>query len=185
MDPVHSDRAPKKSRAPDESRDDRPGAGAGDPIHADCRLVDPAATDRFGAALGARLRPGDVVALSGDLGAGKSALARAAIRARLGDPRAEVPSPTFTLIQIYEAAGLTLWHVDLYRLGEAEEASELGLEEAFAEAACLIEWPERLGAALPRDALRIALTQEGEGRRAAIAAPPPWAGRVAEILADV
>lgn len=148
-------------------------------------LPDPSATDRLGAALGRLLRAGDIVALSGDLGAGKSALARAAIRARLGDPRAEVPSPTFTLIQTYEASDLTLWHVDLYRLGDAAEALELGLEEAFAEAACLIEWPERLGAALPAEALRIALTQDGEGRHADLRVPAGWADRIKTLLADV
>jgi tRNA threonylcarbamoyl adenosine modification protein YjeE len=148
-------------------------------------LPGPAATDRLGAALGARLAAGDVVALVGDLGAGKSALARAAIRARLSDPGAEVPSPTFTLIQTYEAAELEIWHVDLYRLSDAADAEELGLIEAFRDAACLIEWPERLGVALPDRALRIELTPDGDGRLATLTAPDAWRHRLTEIVADV
>lgn len=148
-------------------------------------LPNPAATDRLGAAVGARLAAGDIVALSGDLGAGKSALARAAIRARLADPNAEVPSPTFTLVQTYDAAELEIWHVDLYRLNEATDAEELGLLDAFIDAACLIEWPERLGATLPGTALHIALTSLGEGRRATVTAPAAWRARLREIAADV
>ena len=140
-------------------------------------LPDPAATDRLGAAIGLALRVGDVVALSGDLGAGKSALSRAAIRARLNDPAAEVPSPTFTLIQTYEAYDLEIWHVDLYRLDSSADAFELGLDEAFTMAACLIEWPERLGGDLPADALRIDIDHDGDGRRATVRIPKSWQDR--------
>lgn len=147
-------------------------------------LPDAAATARLGAALGAVLRAGDVVALTGDLGAGKSALSRAAIRARLGDPEAEVPSPTFTLVQTYEMAELEIWHVDLYRLEGRADAIELGLDEAFVDSACLIEWPDRLGPDLPARALRIEIVHEGEGRRARIAAPVEWQNRIDEVISD-
>lgn len=130
------------------------------------KLPDLAATHELGAAIGARLRPGDVVTLSGPLGAGKSALARAAIRARLREPDLEVPSPTFTLVQTYVAPDLLeLWHVDLYRLEQESELEELGLEDAFRASAALIEWPERLGRFLPQERLDISLSQEGSVRR--------------------
>lgn len=147
-------------------------------------LPDPAATRALGARLGALLRPGDCVALSGDLGAGKSELARAAIRARLGDPRLEVPSPTFTLVQTYEAADLEIWHVDLYRLERPEDVLELGVEEALAEAALLVEWPDRLGPDLPAARLDLRLEAgPGDGRTALIGDPAgAWADRL-ETLA--
>jgi tRNA threonylcarbamoyl adenosine modification protein YjeE len=130
-------------------------------------LPDLAATETLGRLLGAVLRPGDVVALTGALGAGKTALARAAVRARLGEPELEVPSPTFTLAQIYTAGDLLeIWHVDLYRLDDPEESLELGLDDAFATGAALIEWPERLGPFLPSERLDISLDQTGGTRRA-------------------
>ncbi len=136
-------------------------------------LPDAAATQALGKRLGARLAPGDVVCLGGNLGAGKTTLARGAIEAWTGQ-REEAPSPTYTLVQTYEGERGELWHVDLYRLKRPEEAWELGLEDAFAHAACLIEWPERLGGQLPRDRLDIELTPHGEGRRAALAAHGAW-----------
>lgn len=149
-------------------------------------LADLAATRALGARLAPLLRAGDVVTLSGDLGAGKTELARAVLRARLAEPDLEVPSPTFTLVQTYAPPdGPEIWHVDLYRLTAPEEALELGLEEAFADAATLIEWPDRLGDGLPEARLDIALTLEdpaGGARRAEIAAAgPAWAGRLAEL----
>lgn len=92
--------------------------------------------------------PGDVIALSGVLGSGKTVFARGFIRA-LTRPDEEVPSPTFTLVQIYPAASASIHHFDLYRLEDAEEAWELGIEDAFADGISLIEWPERLGTLLP------------------------------------
>lgn len=136
-------------------------------------LSDDAATARVGAAIGRALRPGDSVLLEGGLGAGKSALARAAILARLADGgrREEAPSPTFTLVQTYEAGGVELWHADLYRLSDWEEAAELGLGEAFERAICLVEWPDRLGPLRPARALtaRLAFPARGEGRRLELA----------------
>jgi tRNA threonylcarbamoyladenosine biosynthesis protein TsaE len=118
-------------------------------------LPDEAATDRLGQALARLARAGDVIALWGDLGAGKTRLARAFIAALTGED--EVPSPTFTLVQTYEAAIGTLWHFDLYRLATAEEALELGLEEALSGGVLLIEWPDRLDTLLPRQRLDVRL----------------------------
>jgi tRNA threonylcarbamoyladenosine biosynthesis protein TsaE len=120
-------------------------------------LCDPAATTRLGFLLADMFRAGDVIALSGQLGAGKSVLARGLVLALCPD-EADVPSPTFTLVQTYEPAdGPCLMHFDLYRLESAEEALDLGIEDAFVDAVSLIEWPERLGPLLPRGALRITL----------------------------
>lgn len=133
-------------------------------------LADDAATTRLGAWLAPRLRAGDCLLLEGPIGAGKSHLARAIIRARLGRME-DVPSPTFTLVQSYEAEGVEIWHADLYRLGHPDEAFELGLEEAMINAITLIEWPERLGNAAPRDAIRLRFASQGEGRRLQITLP--------------
>jgi tRNA threonylcarbamoyladenosine biosynthesis protein TsaE len=128
-------------------------------------LPDDAATDRLGRLLGQHLGPGDTLLLEGPIGAGKTHLARALIRARLG--RAEdVPSPTFTLVQTYQAPDVEIWHADLYRLTHPDEVLELGLDDAFGTALCLIEWPDRLGRASPPDALRLRMTAAGDGRRA-------------------
>lgn len=125
-------------------------------------LPDLAATQALGRLLLELLRPGDVVALRGDLGAGKTELARAVIQAALG-PEEEVPSPTFTLTQTYEIGTATLWHYDLYRLEAPEDALELGIEEAFACGIVLIEWPERLGNWLPAERLDLTLLTTGQG----------------------
>lgn len=131
-------------------------------------------TQAIAAALAAVLRPGDVVALSGDLGAGKSTLARAMLHA-LGWA-GEVPSPTFTLVQPYDDLPVPVWHCDLYRLDHPDEADALGLFET--DAALLIEWPERLGNRLPATALRLRLEGSGDApRRLTWEAPPAWEGR--------
>jgi tRNA threonylcarbamoyladenosine biosynthesis protein TsaE len=128
-------------------------------------LPDERATERLGATLAERLRVGDVVGLKGDLGAGKTTLARAIIRAAAGDRELIVPSPTFTLVEVYETPRGTFWHFDLYRLETAEQVYELGWEEALAEGIVLIEWPERLGKLLPQH-LGVTLELEDDGRRA-------------------
>jgi tRNA threonylcarbamoyladenosine biosynthesis protein TsaE len=144
-------------------------------------LPDPEATDALGAKLAELVRPGDTILLEGPIGAGKSALARAFIRARLGASE-DVPSPTFTLVQVYDDEGTEIWHADLYRLTYPDEVWELGLDQAFETAICLVEWPDRLGHHLPPDALKIRLEAKGEGRQAHISG-----GRsgLAKALADV
>jgi tRNA threonylcarbamoyladenosine biosynthesis protein TsaE len=141
-------------------------------------LPDAAATRALGARLADLMRLGDVVCLIGSLGAGKTTLARGAVEAWTEGAETDAPSPTYTLVQTYEGPKGTLWHMDLYRLKQPEEAAELGLEEAFADAACLIEWPERLGGALPADRLELELQAEGEGRRAHATAKGAWKGRL-------
>jgi tRNA threonylcarbamoyladenosine biosynthesis protein TsaE len=133
-------------------------------------LPDEEATTRLGALLAGAMGAGDCLLLSGPIGAGKSHLARALIQARLGSPE-DVPSPSFTLVQTYEADGVDIWHADLYRLSHPDEALELGLGEAFDTAITLVEWPDRLGNAAPPDALRLALAPEGDGRRAHLTTP--------------
>jgi tRNA threonylcarbamoyladenosine biosynthesis protein TsaE len=105
-------------------------------------LADDAATAAFGARLAAVLKPGDLILLYGDLGAGKTALARAVIRTLVGDPRLDVPSPSFALVQPYEAAGKPVLHADLYRLSSEAEIDELGLFDRD-DAVVLVEWPAR------------------------------------------
>ena len=143
-------------------------------------LPDALATLALGRRLGERIGVGDVVCLSGNLGAGKTTLARGAIEAWTGFFD-EVPSPTYTLVQTYEGERGELWHVDLYRLKQPDDAWELGLEDAFAEAACLIEWPERLGGQLPPNRLDITLKPEGEGRVAALTAHGAWRTKLGSI----
>lgn len=126
-------------------------------------LPDADATAALGQRLAALLQPGDTVLLEGPIGAGKSHLARALIRARLGRME-DVPSPTFTLVQTYDAGEVEIWHADLYRLTHPDEVLELGLDEAFSTAICLVEWPDRLGAHVPPGALWLRLAAQGEGR---------------------
>ena len=124
------------------------------------------ATEALGATLAARLEPGDVVGLKGDLGAGKTTLARAIIRAAAADPDLIVPSPTFTLVEVYDTPRGAYWHFDLYRLDEPEQVYELGWEEALAEGIVLLEWPERLGRLLPKHLSVTLELASDDGRRA-------------------
>jgi tRNA threonylcarbamoyladenosine biosynthesis protein TsaE len=140
-------------------------------------LADEAATERLGTALARRLRIGDVVALSGALGAGKTVLARGILRG-LGH-QGDVASPTFPIVQVYGPpdTSLPVWHVDLYRIEEPAELREIGLSEARGEAALLIEWPERMPSLWP-DSLQLTLLVEPGGGRALTAqVPPAWGGR--------
>jgi tRNA threonylcarbamoyladenosine biosynthesis protein TsaE len=138
-------------------------------------IADLPALDALAARLAAPAQAGDTFALSGDLGAGKTALARAfigAVAAREGHAApADVPSPTFTLMQIYEFGDVQVFHFDLYRLKSAEEALELGIEDACAEGIALIEWPERLGRYLPSDRIDIHLAITGASSRQAEIVP--------------
>lgn len=130
-------------------------------------LADAAATERLGAWLAEQAEPGAVIALSGDLGAGKTTLARGFIGELLG-PGTETPSPTFTLVQTYEAEGFPIYHFDLYRLKQPDEVWELGWEE-IGDGVALIEWPDRAGPHLPRPHVAVHLAFDGTGRVATIA----------------
>ena len=147
-------------------------------------LPDEAATAALAARISALAEVGDIIALKGDLGSGKTSFARSFIWARGGAE--EVPSPTFTLLQIYELGSVAIWHFDLYRLKSPEEAWELGIEDAFTEGISLIEWPERLGPLLPRRRLEIEFLygDPAEARRAFIDAGEGWQQRLAGISAD-
>ena len=161
-------------------------------------LSDLAATRRLGRLLAAQLKAGDVIALSGALGAGKSALARAIIQA-VDPTEDDVPSPTFTLVQHYALAdGTPLWHLDLYRIDDAKDAMALGLEEVFVDGVCLIEWPDRLKKFLPKTNLSIHLYADetanesddatGLGssvRFADVTAPLHWADRITDLVAAI
>ena len=147
-------------------------------------LPDEAATAAFAARVSALAATRDIIALKGDLGSGKTTFARGFIRARGGTE--EVPSPTFTLVQIYELGSAMVWHFDLYRVTSPEEAWELGIEDAFVEGISLIEWPERLDPLLPGRRLEIEFIfgEQPEARRAVLDAGEGWQARLANILAD-
>lgn len=129
-------------------------------------LVDEAATKKLGQTLARLSRVGDVFALYGTLGMGKSVLARAFVQELTGAE--EVPSPTFTLMQIYEAPAFEIYHFDLYRLKSADEIFEIGVEDAMYAGVCLIEWPERMAPYLPRDIFKVEILPEGTGRKVII-----------------
>lgn len=141
-------------------------------------LPDETATMAAGERLAPVLRAGDIIALSGDLGAGKSTFARGILNG-LGFS-GDVPSPTFGLVIPYDTPDVQLpvWHVDLYRIEEPRDIEALALDEALDEGALLIEWPERMGDRLWPDALRLTLTHEPSGgRRLTVTVPPSWEGR--------
>jgi tRNA threonylcarbamoyladenosine biosynthesis protein TsaE len=143
-------------------------------------LVDEPTTQRLGAAVARALQAGDAVCLYGPLGAGKTTLARGLVRA-LTTADEDVPSPTFTLVQFYNGLLFPLAHFDLYRLTRADEAYEIGLDEALEDGAALIEWPERLDGRLPPDRLDIEIGIVGAGRSARLTAHGAWKGRPLEF----
>ena len=132
-------------------------------------LADEAQTERLGADIAMALKPGDTIALKGDLGAGKTTLARGLIRHLAGDNAHEVPSPTYTLCQSYVLGptGLALAHFDLYRIGDPDDVAELGLDEAIEAGVALVEWPERAGGLLPEHTLTVELAMAPQGGRIA------------------
>lgn len=145
-------------------------------------LADEAATARLAEDLAQALRQGDVLALHGDLGAGKTTLARALIRAVADDDQLDVPSPTFTLVQAYEGR-LPIQHFDLYRISSPDELHELGLDEALERGAVLIEWPERAGDLLPEGTVHVTFAHEGVGRHATITGSGAFFDRIERAFA--
>ena len=160
-----------------------PGPG---PLHLTLPLADTAATEALGVAIAPLVGRGDVLLLAGPIGAGKTHFARALIQSRLAaaGQAEEVPSPTFTLVQTYDAGGLAIIHADLYRLPDRADLAELGLEEASETALVLVEWPERMRAP-PPDALTIGFGMDdaGRSRRADLSARHPRWERVLAALA--
>ena len=148
------------------------------------QLADLDATHALGRRLAGLLEGGDVVALSGPLGAGKTEFARALIRARAG-AAIEVPSPSYTLIQDYPLGGLVIRHIDLYRVEDPAELVELGLEAPGPDEVWLLEWPERAGARLPEARLDLSLAQgpDPDARIARLLAGPGWVDRLAALRA--
>ena len=139
------------------------------------------ATQALGRQIALLTAPGDVIALQGDLGAGKSTLARALIRQLSQEPELEVPSPTFTLVLTYDAPSMQIWHFDLYRLEDSAELIELGFDESQ-EGLAIIEWPERMGATLPQWRLDIMLEIAGPARIAHLYPHGPiWNERLEEL----
>ena len=150
-------------------------------------VSDQTGTEALAARLAAIAKPGDVILMHGTLGMGKSAFCRAFIRAVADNPHEEVPSPTFTLVQIYELDRLPVWHFDLYRLSDPEEIHELDIEDAFADAISLIEWPDRLEYLTPENRLdiHIELGSTPEGR--VFKLDPhgdDWAARINDLVVD-
>ena len=139
-------------------------------------LADEVATRHLGAALAQAIRPGDVVTLSGPLGAGKTTIARALLHA-LGEA-GEVPSPSFALLQPYDQLSPPVWHADLYRMDHPGELAELGLDEIRDDGVLLVEWPEHAGLGAWPDALALLLEPlAGEARRLTAKVPASWEGR--------
>ncbi|OYV32233.1 MAG: tRNA (adenosine(37)-N6)-threonylcarbamoyltransferase complex ATPase subunit type 1 TsaE [Rhodospirillales bacterium 20-64-7] len=134
---------------------------------------DEAVTAELAAQLATRARPGDVLCLRGPMGAGKSTFARAFIRARCKNPVLEVPSPTFTLVQMYEHHDGNIWHFDLWRLSGPEALEELAWDEARG-GIVLVEWPERLGAHMPLNSLSITISLNPAGREIRLQGDPRW-----------
>ena len=150
------------------------------PSEGDFRLDDEAHTAALGAAVARGLAKGEAVCLSGPLGAGKSVLARGLIRA-LSPEAEDIPSPTYTLVQFYPGPRFSIAHFDLFRLKTPDEAYEIGLDEALADGAAVIEWPERLGHHLPRNRLDIELVPDADRRRARLTPHGAWEGRPLEF----
>jgi tRNA threonylcarbamoyladenosine biosynthesis protein TsaE len=150
------------------------------PLLLELSLASERDTIAFGAVLARLARPGDVFALTGALGAGKTTLARGFIAAR-ASVEEDVVSPTFTLVQIYGAPSAPIWHFDLYRLSSPSDVLELGWDEALSGGIVLVEWPERLGGLLPPARLDVILAPEaaGETRRVRLHGGAPWKERIA------
>lgn len=149
-------------------------------VHPLLHLSDPEATSWLARALASRLHAGDCLMLEGQIGAGKTHFARSLIQSFVAE---EVPSPTFTLVQVYDAPSFEIWHADLYRLSHQDEAIELGLTEAFESALCLVEWPEKLGSDRPKQSLTLRFSISGDGRDVRfLSDDPDWSDRLKGAL---
>ncbi|MBI1273509.1 MAG: tRNA (adenosine(37)-N6)-threonylcarbamoyltransferase complex ATPase subunit type 1 TsaE [Alphaproteobacteria bacterium] len=145
-------------------------------------LPKPAATETLAARLAPLLEPGDVLALHGALGVGKTTFARALVRVMMDDEALEVPSPTFTLVQTYETPLGTLWHFDLYRIKRPEEVAELGFDDAR-RGIMLVEWPERAGGMLSRARLDLVFTLSPHGKHSVeLAGDALWQARLQQVV---
>lgn len=143
-------------------------------------------TAHFAAELGQSVSAGDAILLSGTVGAGKTHFARHLIRAILSEPE-DIPSPTFTLVQVYDTAAGPLWHSDLYRIASVQEIEELGLTEAFDSAICLVEWPDRLGDLAPASALSLDFSEGQTDDARTVSArwsDPKWTERIEKWTAS-
>ena len=143
-------------------------------------LPDPVATSKLAIELARITSSGDTLLLEGEIGAGKTTFARAFIRAVVGSD-IEVPSPTYTIVQTYETESFEIWHCDLYRLTNSDEAFELGIEDAFKEAVVLVEWPDRLGPLRTKDELTLSFRPDGIGRQIKLTGSEEWNDRIGNI----
>ncbi|NQV99428.1 MAG: tRNA (adenosine(37)-N6)-threonylcarbamoyltransferase complex ATPase subunit type 1 TsaE [Rhodospirillales bacterium] len=153
--------------------------------HTDIAIADEAAMQALAAQISAICGVGDLIALIGKLGVGKTVFARAFVCQRLNADE-EVPSPTFTLVQTYDAEPAPIAHFDLYRLNHADEVLELGFEDALAEGTVLVEWPDRLGPYLPADRLDIEISQgsQANSRTVRLTGRGYWLARVSDVIND-
>ncbi|MEM8772047.1 MAG: tRNA (adenosine(37)-N6)-threonylcarbamoyltransferase complex ATPase subunit type 1 TsaE [Pseudomonadota bacterium] len=181
---VQGVRRPPKCRASDGSL--ARGAVAAD---MDCIMTvitflvrNDAETALLGASMAPHLGPGDLIFLAGSLGAGKTTLARGLIQALCGP--IDVPSPTYTLVETYNAPDFDISHLDLYRLAKPEDVWELGVEEIVETGVALIEWPERVGDFLPGGALEVRLSTDGDGRRIELKTNANWRNRIDRLAAE-
>lgn len=156
------------------------------PIRRTTTLATPDATADLAQSIGSTLGAGDVILLEGSIGAGKTHFARALIQGILAVPE-DVPSPTFTLVQVYDTVQGELWHADLYRLTSTFELEELGLSQAFCDSICLIEWPDRLASDAPDSALWLSFS-DGRDDQARLCtatwSDPRWTSRLKGLLHD-
>ena len=143
-------------------------------------VLEEAETDQLATKISQLLSTGDTILLEGDIGAGKTAFGRALIKARCG-PATDVPSPTFSIVQTYDADDIEIWHCDLYRLGGPDDILELGLDAAFKDAVVLVEWPDRLGDLKPSDALELSISLVGDKRRFSFSGSAKWAKRLGDL----